>query len=98
MHVDDCITGIDNAGVTVELQQSLHKMMERGEFNLTKWASNSKEVFSHIPEQERAEYSTIDFKASERLKAPGICWNTLTYCFLFSVPAIVLTANDPEKK
>ena len=98
MHVDDCITGIDNAGVTVELQQSLHKMMERGEFNLTKWASNSKEVFSLIPEQERAEYSTIDFKASERLKAPGICWNTLTYCFLFSVPATVLTANDPEKK
>ena len=51
-----------------------------------------------MPEQERAEYSTIDFKASERLKALGICWNTLTYCFLFSVPAIVLTANDPEKK
>ena len=35
MPVDDCITGIDNAGVTVELQQSLHKMMERGEFNLS---------------------------------------------------------------
>ena len=28
MYVDDCITGTDDVGVTVELQQSLLKMME----------------------------------------------------------------------
>ena len=98
MHEDDYITCTDYVGVTVELQQSLDKMMERGEFNLIKWASNSQEVLSHIAEQERAESSTIDFNASERLKAPGMCWNALTYCFLFSVPAIVLTGNDIETK
>lgn len=78
MHVDDCVTGTDYVRVTVELQQSLDKIMERGELNLIKWASNSKEVLSHIAEQERAESSTIDFNASERLKALGTCWNTLT--------------------
>ena len=98
MYLDHCVTGTDYVGVTVELQQSLDKMMERGELNLIKWASNSKEILSHIAEQERAESSTIDFNASERLKALGTCWNTLTYCFLFSVPAIVLNANDPETK
>ena len=60
-------------------------MMERGGFNLTKWASNSKDVLSHIAEQEQAKSSTIDFNASERLKALGMCWNTLTDRFLFSV-------------
>ena len=63
-------------------------------------ASNSKKVLSHIAEQEQAESSTIDFIASERLKALGMCWNALTDhdCFIFSVPAGVLTANDPETK
>ena len=78
MHVDDCVTGTDYVRVTVELQQSLDKIMERGELNLIKWASNSKEVLSHIAEQEREESSTIDFNASERLKALGTCWNKLT--------------------
>ena len=73
MHVDDCVTCTDYVGVTVELQQSLDKVMELGELNLIKWASNSKEVLSHIAEQERAESSTIDFNASERLKALGMC-------------------------
>ena len=50
MYVDDCLTGADDVGATVELQQSLDKMMEQGGFNLTKWASNSKEVLSHIEE------------------------------------------------
>ncbi|PFX21317.1 hypothetical protein AWC38_SpisGene14196 [Stylophora pistillata] len=48
-----------------ELQQSLDRMMERGGFNLTKWASNSKEVLSHIAEQEQAESNTIDFNAND---------------------------------
>ena len=83
--------------MTLELQ-SLDKMMERGGFNLTKWASNSKEVLSHIAEQEQAESSTIDFNASEPRKALGMSGNTSTECLLFSFPAPVLTANDPEKE
>jgi len=35
MCVDDCLTGADDVGATVELQQSLDKMMEQGGFNLT---------------------------------------------------------------
>lgn len=42
MYVDDCLTGDDSVEAAVELQQSLDEIMERGGFNLTKWASNSK--------------------------------------------------------
>ena len=96
MYVDDCLTGVDDVGATVELQQSLDKMIEQGGFNLTKWASNSKEVLSHIEEQSQS--STIDFKASEPLKALGICWDTLNDCFVFCVPPYVLTVSDPKTK
>ena len=61
--MDDCLALADEIGAAMELQQSLDKMMERGGFNLTKWASNSKEVLSHIAEQEQS--ITIDFNASE---------------------------------
>ncbi|XP_068739657.1 uncharacterized protein [Montipora capricornis] len=48
MYVDDCLIDADDVEATVKLQQSLDKMMERGGFNLTQWASNSREVLSHI--------------------------------------------------
>ena len=35
MYLDDYLAGADDVGATVELQQSLDKMMERGGFNLT---------------------------------------------------------------
>ena len=72
--------------------------MEQGGFNVTKWASNSKEVLSLIEEQEQSQSSTTDFNASEPLKVPGICWNTLNDCFVFCVPPYVLTVSDPETK
>jgi len=55
MYVDDCLTRDDSVEASVELQKSLDKMMERGGFNLTKWASNSKEVLSHIAKQDQAQ-------------------------------------------
>ena len=66
MYVGNCLSGADDVEAMVKLQQSLDKMMKRGSFNLTKWASNSREVLSHIQEQEQAESSTLDFNASER--------------------------------
>ena len=98
MYLDDCLAGADDVGATVELQHSLDKMMERGGFNLTKWASNSKDVLSHIHAKEQAESSPIDFNASEPRKILGVSGNTSTDCLLFNVPASVLTANDPETK
>ena len=98
MYVDNCLSGADDVEATVKLRQSLDKMMEQGGFNLTKWASNSREVLTHIAEQEQAEASTLDFNASEPLKALGICWNTLNYCFLFSMSSSMLAVSDPEMK
>ena len=53
-YVDDCLTGDDDGDATVEL------MMERGGFNLIKWAQ--------LREQEQPESSAIYFNASEQLK------------------------------
>ena len=61
MYVDDCLTGGESVEETVKLQKSLDEMMERGGFNLIKWASNSKEVLSHIAKEDQAQSNTIDF-------------------------------------
>ena len=65
---------------------------------MTKWASNSRGLLSHNVEQEQAEVSTLDLNASEPLKALGICWNTLTDCFLFSVSPNMFALSDLETK
>ena len=96
--MNDCLSGHDSVEASVELQKSLDKMMERGGFNLTKWASNSKEVLSCIAKQDQAPSNTIDFSESEPLKALGICWNTISDSFLFNVPQSGLKMNDPETK
>ena len=98
MYVDDCLSGADDVKATVKLQQSLDKMMERGGFNLTKWATYSKEVLRHIAEQEQVESSTVDFNASEQLKALGICWNTLSDCFLFTVHRVRSLLVIPKRR
>ena len=98
MYVDDCLTGDDSVEASVELQKSLDKMMEHGGFNLTKWASSSEEVLSHIAKQDQAQSNTIDFSETEPLFALGICWNTITDSFLFNIPQSVLKMNDPEMK
>jgi len=98
MYVDDCLIGDDSVEASVELQKPLDKMMERGGFNLTKWASNSEEVLRHIAIQDQAQSNTIGFSESDPLKALGICWNTIADSFLFNVPQSVLKMNDPETK
>ena len=70
MYADDCLTDDDSVEASVELQMSLDK---RGGFNLTKQASNSKDVLSHIAKQDQAQSNTIDFSEGEPLKALGIC-------------------------
>jgi len=92
------ITGDHNVEVSVELQKCLDNMMERGGLNLTTWASNLKEVLSHIAKQEQAQLNTIDFSEIEPLKALGICWNTITDSYLFNVLQSVLKMNDFETK
>lgn len=97
MYVDNCLSVADDVEAMVKLQQSLDKMTKRGGFNLTKWASNSREVLSHIQEQEQAESSTLGFNASERSKH-WECVGIHSDCFLFSVPPSMLAVSDPNTK
>ena len=90
----DCLSGTDDVEAMVKLQQSLDKMMKRDGFNLSGPVIQG----SHIAEQEQAESSTLGFNASELLKALGMCWNTFTDCFLFSLPPSTLAVSDPETK
>lgn len=43
-----------------------------GGFNVTKWASNSEEVLSHVDDEgDRGQSDTIDFNESEPQKSSG---------------------------
>ena len=50
--MDDCLSVADDVGATVELQQSLDKMMERGGFNLS-WPANRRKFSATMPSKSR---------------------------------------------
>ena len=74
---------------------------QKGDFPLTKLASNSQKVIEATPLQERAPkfMSTADQeKMSDSLKAPGMSWYTQDDLLTFTNVSSILTEADPNSK
>nr|XP_042898664.1 uncharacterized protein LOC122269463 [Parasteatoda tepidariorum] len=49
-YIDDLLSGADSIAEAKQLATDLNALLERGGFNLRKWASNCSEVFNNIPD------------------------------------------------
>lgn len=58
-YVDDIITGADSTGELLSIQQDLINLLQRGQFELKKWASNCDALLNCIPVDDRAIESTL---------------------------------------
>ncbi|XP_028417205.1 uncharacterized protein LOC114541488 [Dendronephthya gigantea] len=105
MYVDDLLSGSDDDEAAIKLQSECSKLMEKGGFVLTKWASNSATVMENIPEKDRATSTVISSKQSEHdekmsdlLKALGVAWNTRKDIFLFEAGEKLVSLEDSMTK
>ncbi|XP_064629292.1 uncharacterized protein LOC135488580 [Lineus longissimus] len=73
MYVDDCLSGAAGVPQALDLKTDLKDLMRDGGFDLTKWASNSKEVMEQIEPQDRAPSAVIDM--STELWQKGLGWD-----------------------
>lgn len=65
-YVDDCLVSVSDEQKATILTTDLIALCESGGFHLTKWSSNSREVLSSLPEQERAkEIKNLDLDKDE---------------------------------
>ena len=104
MYVDDVLSGSPSDEEALQLKKDMTKLMKAGDFELTKWASNSAYVMENIPPSEIDPNLVITSKTSDPekwsnlLKALGVSWHTLKNVFLFLNGAQILERADPLTK
>ena len=75
-YVDDGLTGAESIDTTIQLQQQLQKLFERGGFLLRKWNSSEPEVLEHIDPSLLDQQSLLTLPQSgEYTKTLGVEWN-----------------------
>ena len=66
--------------------KDLSEVMKRGDFHLTKWASNSPEVLAEIPKSDRAEVKEIGPQGSPAVRTLGVVYEPSTDTFRIIAP------------
>lgn len=87
-YMDNCLIAVASDEQAIALSQSLKALCLRGGFNLTKWVSNSRQVLSCIPMNERAaEVKDLDLNKDTfpTERALGVQWCTESDTFRFRV-------------
>ncbi len=75
-YVDDCLKSVDSVEEAVRLSRELKQLLQKGGFNLTKWASNRSEVLQQLPKEDLAKNlreRTFDSPLEQR--ALGVYWD-----------------------
>lgn len=83
-YVDDVITGHHTIEKTINLQKQLYDLLKKGGFILRKWATNDPAILQHLPEQQKSQQITFNFKQEEATKTLGIEWNQTKDVFGFN--------------
>ncbi|XP_048587702.1 uncharacterized protein LOC125570270 [Nematostella vectensis] len=85
-YVDDCLKSVATQEEAKKLVLDLTTLLARGGFRLTKWMSNSREVVSSIPNDERApsmKNRDLNLDGLPVDKALGMCWDVEQDTFFF---------------
>jgi hypothetical protein len=86
VYMDDIVTGCHSTAEALELQDQLIKLLQIGQFELRKWASNSPLVVDHLDPNLRQV--TLEFdqdKSNSRIKILGLQWLPSPDTFSFKV-------------
>jgi hypothetical protein len=98
-YVDDFLTGTSNKESAFTLYQDLVNLMKIGGFDLVKWSTNSSQLRSRIPSDQRVPECIVCLDSdSEPLKALGLSWDTEEDVFLFHQGNKLLELSDPKTK
>ncbi|CAM1293993.1 Uncharacterised protein r2_g327 [Pycnogonum litorale] len=76
-YVDDCLRSVSSISEAISLIDGLRRALKKGEFNLKKFTSNSREILEAIPKDLRAENLQIIDLDRDKLpieRALGVFW------------------------
>uniref|UniRef100_A0A1A9WFY4 Uncharacterized protein n=1 Tax=Glossina brevipalpis TaxID=37001 RepID=A0A1A9WFY4_9MUSC len=73
-YVNDLLTEASDKETTIELCNGIRKVLQRGNLNIRKWASNSSNVIQHIAPEDKHTITAIDINLDDTIKTLGIQW------------------------
>ncbi|XP_071582040.1 uncharacterized protein [Temnothorax nylanderi] len=91
-YVDDVLFGADDLLSVLEKRKQLVGIMNRGCFPLRKWAANSAELLTDIPEDQR-ESSDYPINRDDTLKVLGLSWSPRDDSFRFVISPYAVTVH-----
>ena len=97
-YVDDCLKSTTTVSRAIPLVQDLCDLLTEGGFHLMKWISNSRELVTSIPKEERAkEVKDLDLDQDKLPieRALGIQWSAESDKFCFK---IVIKERPPTRQ
>lgn len=74
-YVDDLISGCDSREQAIEISKQIITILQRGGFELQKWASNDNEFLKHLDVSKITTRANLDIKLDGIIKALGLSWN-----------------------
>ncbi|XP_022176586.1 uncharacterized protein LOC111037991 [Myzus persicae] len=80
-YVDDIVAGANSVEDLLAVQRDLVNLLQRGEFELKKWASNCGAVLRCIPIEDQAIEPTFTPTEDTALKVLGVHWDPTTNTF-----------------
>ncbi|KAF0715871.1 DUF1758 domain-containing protein, partial [Aphis craccivora] len=75
-YVDDIIAGADSLDNVVFLQQQVIQLLQKGCFELKKWASNCSIIIKNIPREDLASDSFFEPNEGQAIKVLGLYWDS----------------------
>jgi len=83
--VDDVLFGADDVPLLLRTRDQTCALLNRGQFQLRKWSSNSPRLLDDIPEENHGLVCSKTLQNDEQLKILGICWVPSRDAFQFCV-------------
>ncbi|XP_055632731.1 uncharacterized protein LOC129773180 [Toxorhynchites rutilus septentrionalis] len=77
-YVDDLFSGADSVQEAIALRQQLEFLLNKGGFQLRKWASNEPAVLEEVSLDNRALQASVDFDRDSCIKTLGLHWEPST--------------------
>ncbi|XP_011884024.1 PREDICTED: uncharacterized protein LOC105571157, partial [Vollenhovia emeryi] len=95
IYVDDVLFGDNDPELLRQIRNELREMLQRGGFELRKWASNANSLLTDISPENHGLACNKPLETDESLKVLGIGWNPASDVFNFKVS---LPPEIPQSK
>uniref|UniRef100_A0A146L5E8 DUF5641 domain-containing protein n=1 Tax=Lygus hesperus TaxID=30085 RepID=A0A146L5E8_LYGHE len=88
-YIDDIATGTNSLSDTIKLQNDLISLLAKGNFTLSKWASNNSQLLKNVQASDmNDEPVSLSSKEDTTLKILGLQWNPDIDCFTYKFEPI----------